>query len=116
MALEGQPGGLDLERGAQLVELDDVVRRQPRDARAAVRLDLHEALGGERAQRGAQRVPRDAVAGGQLLLDEALAAGPLALEDLPAQRRADGLDRGHAGTVAGRRTSGAASTSRPARI
>ena len=116
VAFERQPRRLDLERGAQLVELDDVLGAQARHARAAVGLDPHEPFRGELAQRRAQRVARDAVARGQLLLDQPLAAGPLAVEDLPAQRVGDGLDRGHAGTVAGRRISGAASTSRPARI
>ena len=92
-------------------------RRQPRHARAAVGLDPDEPLGGERPQRRAQRVPGDAVARGQLLLDQPLPAGALAFEDLLAQRCGDGLDGAHAGTVAGRRrTSGAASTSSPPRI
>ena len=117
VALQREPGGLDLERRAQFVELDDLLRRQPRHARAAVGLDAHEPLRGQRLQRGPQRVAGDAEASGQLLLDQALAAGSLAFEDLAAQRGRDGLDRAHAGTVTGRRRiSGAASTSRPARI
>ena len=116
MALEREPRRLDLERRAQLVELDDLLRVQVRHARAAVGLDAHEPLGGQRAERRAQRVARDAVARAQVLLHQPFARGALAGEDLPAQRGGDALDRGHAATVAVLRTSGAASTSRPPRI
>src|SRR6187551_3051850 len=60
----------------------------------------------------------DAVARGQLGLDEAGAGGALAAEDLFAQRVGDRVNgRRHAATVAGRRRiSGAASTISPARM
>ena len=96
VALEREPRGLELERRAQLEQ-----RARGRPAlrlatrRAAVRLDRDEALGGERAQRGAQRVAGDAVGVGELLLAQPLAGAEVAVEDAGAQRggeRVDGRD------------------------
>ena len=119
VALERQPRRLDLERGAQLVEL----RRSPRRVRRATRAPR---LGSTRtspsaasvAQRGAQRVARDAVARASApARPAARPPGRSPSRISCAQRVGDGLDRGHAGTVAGGGgSSGAASTSRPARI
>ena len=92
MTLEREAGGLDLERGAQLVELHDVLHVEMGDAGAAVGLDLHEPLGLQRSQRGPQRVPGDAEVRAQLLLDEARAGGALAAEDLASEPFGDRID------------------------
>src|SRR3954453_6204807 len=72
-ALESEPRGLDLECDAQVGDVVQLPRAELRDSRAAVRLDLHEALGGECSQGGSQCVARDAVVVAQLLLPEARA-------------------------------------------
>src|SRR5215218_80401 len=125
-ALEREPGGLDLQRGAQLEQRPAVGRGEPGDGRAAVRLDRDQALAGQLAQRRAQRVAGDAVGLGELELAQPLAGGQLAVEDPGPQRGGDGVDRrdalerqprAHAGTVASRgarRRAGRASETRPA--
>jgi hypothetical protein len=104
VAFEHQVRGLELERGAQLEELEQAFRGERGDAGAAVGLELDQALGRQRSQRRPQAVAGDAVALGQLALDEALPGGQVAVEDPPAQRvreRVDGRDalelgvRGH---------------------
>ena len=62
--------GLDLQRGAQLVERDDRVGVQAGDARSAVWRDRDEALVGQRAQRRANGVARGAVGIDEIGLDQ----------------------------------------------
>ena len=92
VALEREVRGLQLERRAQLVQPAHVVAAELGDVRAAVRLDPHQALGGERAQRRPQRVAGDAVGLAQLALAQPVAGGQLAVEDLAPQRVGEGVD------------------------
>ena len=57
VALEGEVGCLELERGAELVEALDVGLVEPGDGGTAIRLDPDEALDCELAERCPQRVP-----------------------------------------------------------
>ena len=92
VALEREVRGLELEGGAQLVQPADVLLRELGDVRAAVRLDRHQALGGERAQRRPQRVARDAVRLDELALAQPGAGRQDAVEDLAPQRVGQGVD------------------------
>jgi hypothetical protein len=102
VALEGQVRRLELERGAQLEQGAGLLARELRDGRAAVGLDDDEALGRERAERGAQRVPGDPVGRRQLLLAQPLPAGEVAVEDAGAERLGDGVDGGDAAEASAR--------------
>ena len=127
VALEREPGGLQLERGAQLEQRARCRPARAGDARAAVRLDRDQPLAGQLAQRGAERVAGDAVGLGELDLAEPLARLQLAVEDPRAQRggeRVDGRDALRARAArscrrqlagAGARRAGSASASSPAR-
>ena len=55
MALEGEVGCLELERGAELVEALDIGLVEPGDRGTAIRLDLDETLDGKLAERSSQR-------------------------------------------------------------
>lgn len=96
-------GGLDLQRGAQLVEGDDRVGVQPGDARAAVGDDVDEALVLERAQRGPDGVAGGAVVVDEVAFDEAGARVERAVEDALAQLRGDAVDGGRGGALGGGR-------------
>ena len=92
-ALERQPRRLDLERDAEVGDVVQLLGPERGDARAAVRLDLHEPLGGERPESGPERVARHAVVVAQLLLPQAGAGLELALEDAGAQGRHERVNR-----------------------
>ena len=92
VAVQRQARALDLERGAQLVEAAHRGLVEAGDVRAAVGLDDDEALARERAQRGPDGVAGGVVLGGQALLDEAVAAAELALQDGLAQRGREAVD------------------------
>src|SRR5215218_4088533 len=114
-------GGLDLQCGAQLVERDDRVGVQARDARATVRGDRDEALVSQRAQRRADGVARRAVGLNEVGLDQPRARIELRVEDLLAQDRGDAINSGRAHAITstgGVRSSrlGTARTASPARI
>src|SRR4051812_16132737 len=87
-------GGLQLERGSQLVEPAHLVGIQPGDLGAAVGLQPDQSLRRHRAQRSAQRVPGDAEVRAQLALDQPAAAGALAVEDLAPQLADERVDGG----------------------
>ena len=93
VAVEREPRGLDLERGAQLVEPLHARGVERGDARAAVRLDDDEALGLERAQRRADGVARDVVGPAELLLASRVAAGSPPSRIRVAQRGGERVDR-----------------------
>ncbi len=91
-ALSEHPGGLHLERGSQLVDLGEVVRRQRPDEHTTVaRLDEqpppHQAV-----ERGAQRVPPDIELLGECDLTEMLPGLEPAVEHLTLEFVLEGLD------------------------
>src|SRR4051812_31029388 len=118
--------GLALEGETQREEIGEIVRLELRDAGPAVRLDGHEALDLEAAQRRAQRVARDVVGRDELALDEPPAGLEIAVEDPRAQQVGELVDGragaqrlrsgGHAVATAGSiaRRPGSARTARPA--
>ena len=90
-----QPDRLDLERDAQPEDVDEVVGVEDRHVDAAVGLAQQEALGDQDLGRGAEGVPGDPEALGELGLAQAGARLDVAVEDLLAQRVGGGLDRGY---------------------
>ena len=92
MALERQPGRLDLEGGADVEEADQLGAVQRRDPSAAMGLDHDEPVGGEPLKRSPKRVPRDAVALRELDLAQRSAGSDRAVEDRRTQRRGKLVD------------------------
>ena len=93
MTLERHAGGLDLERDAQLRQAANVLGREALHTRAAVRLDLDDALALQRPQRRAQRVARHVVLAAERLLPERRARREVAVEDAPPDRLSQRIHR-----------------------
>ena len=84
-----------LERGAGLGDLDRLGHADAAHGGAPVGLALHEALGVELDQRRADRRSADAVALGELQLDEPLAGREGAFEDVVSEPVGDGRGDDH---------------------
>jgi hypothetical protein len=91
------PGGRErrgrrLDDQPRLVGAAHVLGRDVRDARAAVGEQLDEAVGGQAAERLADRRARHAELGGEVLLAQLGVMGQVAREDALAQRRVRAVD------------------------
>ena len=95
MALEGEVGCLELERGAELVEALDVGFVEPGDRGAAIRLDPDETLDRELAERRPERVSRDGVRLREVGLSQRRPRREVAVEDAIAQKRGELVHDGH---------------------
>src|SRR5215204_3487998 len=85
-ALQRDASRLDLERDVELREPAHVLRREALDARAAVRLDPHDAFALKGSQRGAKRMPREVVLAAEHLLGQRRPRLQLPAKDALAQR------------------------------
>jgi hypothetical protein len=105
-AHQGEPRRLDLQRGAQLEQPGELLGVERGDARAAVRLDAHEALGLQRAQGGPGGDAGHTVALDELALDQPRAGGDRAGEDRVPQLGGQAGDRRGRGRAFGPRHAG----------
>ena len=97
----GERGGVRLDAGAQVVEVEQVGGVEGGDDRAAVGLEPDERLAGQEHQRLADRGARGAVALGEPGRRQALTRGEVTVEDLRPQLVAEPQRRGEGGHLGG---------------
>jgi len=93
--LDHQADRLDLERGAQLEDVFDVLLGEDRHLDPAVGLAAQQAFADQDLGRGAEGVAGDAEALGEVVLTQAGARGQLSVEDQVANRVGGCLDGGY---------------------